>query len=130
MMRRATLQRPVDDQGWAHFDHVPLGAVYRASASIMSSYLYSQFKGPMTEESVVDAVLAIAGEQILLAGRLLDERRMVLADQEFTLVLRERYGGDTDTKFRTDAQGRFLLFLGTLTKDQPRLQRVCIVWRP
>jgi hypothetical protein len=128
-MRRASQQRPVDDQGWAHFDHVPLGVFYLASASIMSGYLTSKFKGPMTEETVVSVVLTMAEEQILLAGRLLDEQKMVLADQEFTLALRERYS-DNNTKFRTDAQGRFLLFLGPWIKDQPRLQRVSIVWRP
>ena len=130
MMRRASQQRPVDDQGWAHFDHVPLGVSYLANASVMSGYLSSEFKGPMTEETVVSVVLAMADEQILLAGRLLDQQKTVLADQEFTLSLRARFGGDNNTKFRTDAQGRFLLFLGAFIKEQPRLQRVCIVWRP
>jgi protocatechuate 3,4-dioxygenase beta subunit len=128
MMRRATLSRPVDDQGWATFDHVPLGGTYRASASAMSAYLSHEFNGPMTEEQVATVVMSLADEQILLTGRLLDEAKAVLADQEFTLQLRQQYS-DTSTTFRSDVHGRFLLFLGPSAKDVPRLERVCIVWR-
>ncbi|HEX6813735.1 MAG TPA: hypothetical protein VF384_19095 [Planctomycetota bacterium] len=129
MMRRATHSRSVDDQGWAFFEHVPLGRSYRASASVMSGYLSSELKGPMTEDAVVTVVLSIGDQQMMLTGRLLDEQRAVLADQEFSLLVRAPYN-ENNTSFRTDANGRFLLFLGQWDKDTKHLQRVSIVSRP
>lgn len=129
MMQRVFRSCPTDAQGWAHFEHVPLGATFHASANAMSGYLGKEFKGPMTQDQSVTVLLTVGDDQILLTGRLLDEQKAVLADREFTLNVRGQHN-DSGSTFRSDAQGRFLVLLGAIDKERPRpLQRVSIVWR-
>ncbi|MDO8349438.1 MAG: hypothetical protein Q7T30_04345, partial [Planctomycetota bacterium] len=122
MMQRASRTRPTDEQGWARFDHMPLGATYQATANVMSGYMTKEFKGPMTQDQEVTVLLAVGDDQMLLTGRLVDEQQAVLADREFTLNVRGQWN-EQGTTFRSDAQGRFLVFLGQFDKDRQQRGR-------
>ena len=99
--------RPVDADGWARFDCVPLGATFYLGGSRTWDL---ELVGPTVADQEVAATFDLAGEIIALAGRVLDADGRPVADEDLNADF--HCDGMSGGLFvRTDAGGRFLCAL-------------------
>lgn len=110
-VRRATARCQPGPDGWARFEHVPVGRTFIARARANGGWLTEQFAGPAADGAEVRVTLSPTEETILLTGRVLDAGRVAVA--ETPVRLRVRGDVSFDATLTTTAEGRFLAILGT-----------------
>lgn len=112
---RCSATRGIDADGWVRFAHVPLGRELVVGTESNGS-LQTTFRGPVARDQEVRVVIAPTPESILLAGRMLDVDRQPLRDTALQCTARgpkfRRH-----VRFRTDANGRFLITVGKPRDD-------------
>lgn len=114
-MARSNLTRAPDPDGWARFEHLPLGKTLNAYAQLHGGYLHRVFAGPMSDGAEVSVTLGPQEGEIMLSGRVLDAGRAPLANQKIQLRVRGRIRHESDLE--TDADGRFLAIVGKVRKQ-------------
>lgn len=115
-IERAQMYGNLGPDGWARFPFLPLGRRYYAMAVTHGGWLSQEAIGPAAAGIEVEVVLAPGRNDIQLAGRILDEQRQPLADTavEVRLLGRRQFG---DRNLRTDAEGRFVMLVGTASNE-------------
>ena len=118
-------QRDADADGWTWFRAVPLGEQFVVVAAAASA----PFAGPTNDGEVVRHEFAHTGDEIVLLGRVVDERGAALSSVDVSArsSIRHRRGvGDEVSALRTDDDGRVAFVMSAYSTDELTLERMTL----
>lgn len=102
--------RTSEPDGWVVFRHVPLGQQYVARASF-AGWMERSFEGPVAPGEVVRLEFAPRSDQVVIVGRLTDERGAPLSGAQVGIDYEWQVGGSGRGSggdgVSTDSDGRF-----------------------
>ncbi len=122
----------LDPDGWARFPYVPLGKPLFVMAQQGAATFERELPGPTLPGQEVEIAFDLAGEAIVMTGRMLRDDGQPIADQ----ALSGSYDATVSmggTHVKTDAAGRFVWFVGNRRadlKEAVQLKRLAFDWKP
>jgi hypothetical protein len=122
---------PIDPDGWVRFRHVALGKTLFVMARQSAASVIREVPGPTLPGQEVELAFDLAGESIVITGRLLGEDGEPVASQTVggTYDATRSSGG---VVIQTDAAGRFVWWIagdGARRDATLRLNQLAFEWR-
>ncbi|MCU0867485.1 MAG: hypothetical protein MUC36_27195 [Planctomycetes bacterium] len=120
-----------DPDGWARFPCVPLGKPLFVLADQGAGSFERELPGPTLPGQEVEIAFDLAGEAIVMTGRMLRDDGQPLAEQ----FVHGNYDATVSmggTQIRTDAAGRFVWWVGSRQpdrKDAVKLELLAFDWQ-
>lgn len=106
----ATLVRTTSIDGWATFEHVPVGKKLEGIA-MAACGISTDFDGPRHTSDTIDVVIRLPDSAAVLATRLIDPEGKPIRNSYFSLSSDQPGGNYPSEPFSTDRDGRALIKL-------------------
>jgi hypothetical protein len=124
-----------DDDGWAHYQHVPVEGPVMLFTHLGSTKVHREVSGPRAPGEELTVVIEVPKVHVVLSGRLLDSDRQPVQAASLPVEFMAN-GSGGGAALATDAEGRFLFFLGALREKKGQLeyeggciQRFSVKWQ-